>query len=260
MWIDSHCHLDFVRVNGSLETIIRECERQEVDHIVVPSVDPSNLVSVIDLSRQFKHVSFALGFHPMYIDKLKEGDLENLDNWISKSEEIIALGEIGLDFFERKDNIDQQEDIFVHQLKLAQKYDLPVIMHVRGAIDRVLKNLRRYSVRGGIAHAFNGSMQQASQFIELGFKLGFGGAMTYERAKHLQMLAAQIPLDAIVLETDAPDIAPSWLTKGTANSPSQLAKIGAFLAQLRNTPLGEIASITSQNCLMALPKLNKLYT
>ena len=260
MWIDSHCHLDFVSINYSLETIIRECERQDVDHILVPSVDPSNLESVIDLSRQFKHVSFALGFHPMYIDKLKEGDLENLDNWISENEEIVALGEIGLDFFERQDNIDQQEDIFVHQLKLAQKYDLPVIMHVRGAIDRVLKNLRRYSVRGGIAHAFNGSMQQASQFIELGFKLGFGGAMTYDRAKHLQRLATQIPLDAIVLETDAPDIAPSWLKKGAANTPSQLAKIGAFLAQLRNIPVEEIARITSQNCLAALPKLNKLYT
>ena len=260
MWIDSHCHLDFITVNGSLETIIRECERQDVDHIVVPSVDPSNLESVIDLSRQFKHVSFALGFHPMYIDKLKEGDLENLDNCISGNTEIIALGEIGLDFFERQDNIDQQEAIFVHQLKLAQKYDLPVIMHVRGAIDRILKNLRRYSVRGGIAHAFNGSMQQASQFIELGFKLGFGGAMTYDRAKHLQRLATQIPLDAIVLETDAPDIAPSWLTKGTSNTPSQLAKIGAFLAQLRNIPTEEIARITSQNCLKVLPKLNRLYT
>jgi TatD DNase family protein len=260
MWIDSHCHLDFISINRSLEAIIRECERQEVDHIIVPSVDPSNLESVIDLSRQFKHVSFALGFHPMYIDKLKEGDLENLDNCISGNTEIIALGEIGLDFFERKDNIDQQEEIFVDQLKLARKYDLPVIMHVRGAIDRILKNLRRYSVRGGIAHAFNGSMQQASQFIELGFKLGFGGAMTYERAKHLQMLATQIPLDAIVLETDAPDIAPSWLTKGTPNTPSQLAKIGVFLAQLRNIPAEEIARITSQNCLKVLPKLNKLYT
>ncbi len=132
MWIDSHCHLDFISINDSLETIISECERQEVDHIVVPSVDPSNLVSVIDLSRQFKHVSFALGFHPMYIDKLKEGDLENLDNWISENEEIIALGEIGLDFFERKDNIDQQEAIFVHQLKLAKKYDLPVIYACSG--------------------------------------------------------------------------------------------------------------------------------
>ena len=172
----------------------------------------------------------------------------------------VAIGEIGLDLFIEKDNQSFQEEVFLAQLKIAKKFDLPVIMHVRGAIDLVLKNLRRIKVRGGIAHAFNGSFQQAQQLIDLGFKLGFGGAMTYPRAKHIQTLAKELPIEAIVLETDSPDMPPSWLASDTINQPKELSKIAEFFCHLRGMEPLKTADIIRSNTIQAIPKLTELYT
>jgi TatD DNase family protein len=232
--------------------------------MVIPAVTPGNFEQVVRLSIQNKHCSYALGIHPMFIDKAKAEDIAKLDTLISETlqqkNKLVAIGEIGLDFFVTKENQALQEFYFKEQLLVAKKYDLPVILHVRSAIDDVLKHLRRIKLRSGIAHAFNGSMHQAEAFIALGFKLGFGGAMTYSRAKKIRALAQNLPLESIVLETDAPDMRPAWLEKNEKNSPKELSKIADVLAEIKRMPVSQIIEITRKNSIDVLPKLADLCT
>jgi TatD DNase family protein len=158
----------------------------------------------------------------------------------------VAIGEIGLDFFVPDYDRERQEFYFYEQLKIAREFDLPVLLHIRRAQDTVLKFLRLAKVKGGIAHAFNGSRQQAEEFIKLGFKLGFGGAMTYDRATRLRELAATLPLDSIVLETDAPDIPPAFIGK-TRNSPEYLPRIAETLSELRGMTVAQVSAATTAN-------------
>jgi len=195
----------------------------------------------------------------MHLNSFEDSDLELLEYYLSNNNSV-AVGEIGIDLFVQKNNQTIQENVFLSQLKIAKKFDLPVIMHVRGAIDLVLKNLRKIKVRGGIAHAFNGSFQQADQLIELGFKLGFGGAMTYPRAKHIQALAKELPIEAIVLETDSPDMPPVWLDNGESNQPKELGKIAEFFCHLRGLEPSKTADIIRVNTIEAIPKLGELCT
>jgi TatD DNase family protein len=191
----------------------------------------------------------------------QEADLALLRDWLAR-EKPVAVGEIGLDLFVTDVDPVRQEFFFVEQLKLAREFDLPVLLHVRRAVDPILKQLRRICVRGGIAHAFNGSVQQAEAFIERGFCLGFGGALTYERALQLRRLATHLPLSSLVLETDAPDIPPHWLYATAAmraqgqpqgrNSPTQLPRIASVLAELRGLSLEALAQATSENARRAL--------
>ena len=259
MLIDSHCHLDALEFSHEQDAIIKNALHHGVEKIIIPAVNRKSFDDVIELRKKFPNCFYALGFHPMYIHDMKDGDIDALEAYL-KTYEPVAVGEIGLDFFVTKDNKTIQEEIFVAQLKLANAFDLPVIMHVRQAIDDVLKNLRRYPVKGGIAHAFNGSMQQAEAFIGLGFKLGFGGAMTYPRATHIQALARSLPIESIVLETDAPDIPPSWLGHQGRNTPGELHQIATFFAELRGMNLASVIETSHQNTLDALPKILQLCT
>ncbi|MSQ80831.1 MAG: TatD family deoxyribonuclease [Candidatus Methylopumilus sp.] len=254
MLIDSHCHLDATEFDGEHAAIVKTALDHGIEKIIIPAVNRKSFDDVIKLSETFPNCFYALGFHPMYIDDMKHDDLHTLQHYLNTYQPI-AVGEIGLDFFVTKENKTLQEEIFVAQLKLAKDFDLPVIMHVRYAIDDVLKYLRRYSVKGGIAHAFNGSLQQAEAFIDLGFKLGFGGAMTYPRATHIQTLAKILPIESIVLETDAPDIPPSWLGHKAKNSPSELYRIATFFADLRCVGLTSVIEASYKNTLDALPKI-----
>jgi TatD DNase family protein len=181
----------------------------------------------------------------MYVDHAQSGDLDVLRATVA-NERPVAIGEIGLDFFVPDYDQEMQEFYFVEQLKIARDAELPVLLHIRRAQDQVLKHLRRVRVCGGIAHAFNGSRQQAGEFIKLGFRLGFGGAMTYPRATRLRELAATLPLEAIVLETDAPDMAPAWIGKGR-NSSETLPQIARTLAELRGVPFEEVVRATGAN-------------
>jgi TatD DNase family protein len=165
------------------------------------------------------------------------------------------VGEIGLDFYVADYDKEQQITYFNQQLALAQTYNLPVILHVRSAIDEVIKILKNYPHIKGIVHAFNGSRQQADQLIKKQFKLGFGGAMTYSRALHIQRLATELPIESIVLETDAPDMNPSWLAKDLDNHPNQLPQIAAFFAQLRNISLEKLALQMKQNLQEVMPQI-----
>jgi TatD DNase family protein len=259
MWIDSHCHMDNILLSQSAEKVISASIAEGVNRIIIPSVSKDNFDEVITIAGKYKQCVYALGFHPMYLSGFEDNDLELLEYYLSNNNSV-AVGEIGLDFFVQKNNQSLQENVFLAQLKIAKKFDLPVIMHVRGAIDLVLKNLRKTKVRGGIAHAFNGSFQQAHQLIELGFKLGFGGAMTYPRASHLQALAKELPIEAIVLETDSPEMPPAWLVNGENNQPKELGKIAEFFCHLRGLEPSKTADIIRVNTIEAIPKLGELCT
>lgn len=262
--IDTHCHLDAKEFELDRAAVIQQSVATGVDMMVVPAVAPENFNQVAVLAKENKHCSYALGIHPMFIDGAKPDDIPRLDTLVSETlqheNKLVAIGEIGLDFYVTKENKATQEFYFREQLLIAKKYDLPVILHVRSAIDDVLKHLRRIKLRSGIAHAFNGSMHQADAFIALGFKLGFGGAMTHTRAKKIRALAQNLPLESIVLETDSPDIPPAWLGRNEKNSPKELMKIATVLADIRGISVSQIIEITRKNSIQVLPKLADLFT
>lgn len=257
--VDSHCHLDAAEFDVDRDVVIARAKQAGVTAIVLPAVERANFDAVLDTSRRHPECFPALGIHPMYVDRATPADLVLLERALADHRPV-AVGEIGLDYFVECHDAAQQALFFVEQLKLARKFDLPVLLHIRRAQDDILKHLRRIKVRGGIAHAFNGSRQQAEAFIEQGFKLGFGGAMTWPRALRIRELAATLPLESIVLETDAPDIPPEWLGRAGRNSPEQLPKIAQVLADLRGQELAEIVDATTQNVLNVLPKLPQLCT
>ncbi|RTZ47803.1 TatD family deoxyribonuclease [Candidimonas sp. SYP-B2681] len=266
MLIDTHCHLDAREFDADRDAVIERARKQAVHAIVIPAVARSNFEAVRALACSFQGGSYALGIHPISVPDAKESDLVELERRIERSlsdHRFVAIGEIGLDFFipalKETGMRVKQEAFYVAQLDLALRYDLPVLLHVRRSQDLLLKHLRRRPKIGGIAHAFNGSFQQAGQFIEQGFTLGFGGAMTFTRALQIRRLAEQLPLDTLVLETDAPDIPPEWLVKPGAaaprNEPFEVARIADVLAGLRQTTTEDITAATAANALRSLPRL-----
>jgi len=273
-WIDTHCHLDAMQWHGDMADVALRASAAGVVHCVIPAVAVSNFPVVRRLAEQFGY-SYALGIHPTCVPQAKEADLDTLDAELSlrrSDPRLVAVGEIGLDFFVPElmtsATRERQEFFYREQLKLAKKHTLPVILHVRRSADRLLKHLRLIQPAvgwRGIAHAFNGSRQQADEFIKLGFKLGFGGAVTFDTALQLQRLATDSPLTALVMETDSPDIPPHWLYTTVAdralgkpqgrNQPAELPRIAQQVAALRGIPLITLAQATTANALQALPKL-----
>ena len=245
MWIDSHCHLQAAEFDADRAMVWQEAYALGVREALLPAVGLADCARVDACCAQYSGLRPAYGIHPLYVDSALERDLDGLNNLL-KSSRPVAIGEIGLDGFVAGMDSGRQEFFFVAQLELARAFDLPVMLHVRKATDTVLKHLRRIRVRGGIAHAFNGSRQQADAFLKLGFKLGFGGSLTYSGSTHIRALAQNLPEEALALETDAPDIPPCWLNRGR-NTPGQLPAIGKALAELRATSVEHIASVTRQN-------------
>lgn len=270
-WIDTHCHLDAAEFDADRDTVRENAKSLGVETCIIPAVMASHFDEVRLLAHRFED-AYALGIHPLYTPQAEDKDLATLDTHLHAHRDdprLVALGEIGLDGFVPEINTAEafakQTHFFEAQLQIAQRHQLPVILHVRRSADGLLKGLRQFPVSGGIAHAFNGSLQQAKMFIEMGFKLGFGGAMTYDRATKLRALATELPLSALVLETDAPDIPPHWMyttaedrEKGKPqgrNSPAELPRIATVLAELRGISLEELATATSANARQALPRL-----
>jgi TatD DNase family protein len=248
--IDSHIHLDAGEFDADRTAVIRRALDAGVSRFVIPAVGVFNFDSVRKLAADLPGSVCALGIHPLYVDAAQESDIEVLRQQLARGG-VCAVGEIGLDGFVEGADHARQEWFFVEQLKLARDFDLPVILHVRRAQDRVLKYLRRHRPRAGIAHAFNGSVQQAQIFIDLGFMLGFGGAMTYSGSTRIRELAASVPLEHLVLESDAPDIPPTWLPQGR-NEPENVARFAALLAELRGVGVAMIAGQTTANAQLAL--------
>ena len=256
MLIDTHCHLDAAEFDADRLSVIQAARAGGVGGFLVPAVGASNFDAVAALSAAHPDVVYAVGIHPMYVRQAREPDLDILRERLAGGG-AVAVGEIGLDGFVQDGSMPLQLRYFEAQLRLAKAFELPVILHVRRAQDDVLKLLRRVRPPGGIAHAFNGSVQQAEAFIKLGFRLGFGGAMTYDGSRRIRQLAAELPMSAIVLETDAPDIPPSW-GAGLRNDPANLPRFAEVLAGLRGMPLDELIEATGANALAAVPGLQRL--
>lgn len=253
MLIDTHCHLDAAEFDADRDEVADRATAAGVGIIVVPAVEVGNFADVERTCARYAACLPAWGIHPMYVDRARDEDLGALRAQL-RDKSAVAVGEIGLDHFVPGLDRQRQERFFVEQLKIARDFDLPVLLHIRRAQDAVLKQLRRIGVRGGIAHAFNGSRQQAEEFIKLGFKLGFGGAMTYARATRLRELAAGLPLEAIVLETDAPDMAPAF-AESRRNTPEYLPRIAGELALLRAIAPSEVEQATGANAARVIPAL-----
>ncbi len=243
MLIDTHCHLDAEEFDPDRNDVIERSRAAGVSAFVIPAVEHANFEKVLEISAAHLACYPALGIHPMYVERAVEEDLEALK---SRAPESIAIGEIGLDFYIENFDRERQVHFFEAQLRIARDLDLPVLLHIRRAQDVVLSILRRIRVKGGIAHAFNGSFEQAREFHKLGFRLGFGGAVTRDRATRIRSLAENLPLEAIVLETDSPDMPPSFIGRAR-NSPEYLPQIAKVIADLRKMPEAELAFTTTEN-------------
>jgi TatD DNase family protein len=269
MWIDTHCHLDAAEFEPDRQQVVERARAAGVHTWVLPAVSVDHFGTLQKLAREL-HCPYALGIHPLYVDRSTPQDLERLEQSLMDARDdplLVAVGEIGLDFFVPGLDHERQRTFYLAQLRLARDRGLPVLLHVRRSADGLLQGLRRLEVVGGIAHAFNGSDQQAQAFIDRGFKLGFGGAMTFDRALRIRHLAQSVPMEAVVLETDAPDIPPQWLYRTAAeraagrlsrNEPSELPRIAQSLAELRAMSLVDVATRTALNARQALPALDRL--
>lgn len=257
MLIDTHCHLDAVEFDADRDAVLARAFSAGVGAIVVPAIASSNFDAVRALAAADRRVVYALGIHPLYVGQASDDDLERLRRRVAASiadERFVAIGEIGLDFFVEGHDRERQQRFLVEQLRIARDFDLAVVLHVRRAHDQVLAQLRRVKPLTGIAHAFNASVQQAMQFLDLGFVLGFGGAMTYDRALRIRRLARELPAHAHVLETDAPDIAPEWIAR-ERNEPGELVRIAQSFAALRGVSPERASTDTAENAHRALPRL-----
>jgi TatD DNase family protein len=274
MWIDTHCHLDAAEFDADRDAVRDAAAQAGVTRCVIPAVHAAHWQQVAQLAERHGD-AYALGIHPLFVPQAQETHLQALDRALHARRDdprLVAVGEIGLDFFMPQLCTAQMRErqwwCYTAQLKLAQKHGLPVILHVRHSVDLVLKGLRQCPVISGIAHAFNGSVQQAQAFVDLGFALGFGGTLTYERSLQLRRLASAVPLNALVLETDAPDMPPQWRYQTAAqraqglpqgrNSPAELPRIAQVMAHLRALPLAQLAVHTSANACRVLPQLGVL--
>ena len=280
MWIDTHCHLDAAEFDLDRPAVVRRARDACVSCLVLPAVEAGNFDSVRRLAHEHR-LAYALGIHPLATDRADDADLERLQDALQTHRDdprLVAVGEIGLDHFVPPSGPERalalardrsrQVHFYVAQLKLARDAGLPVILHVRRSADGLMQGLRRVPVAGGIAHAFNGSAVQARHFVECGLKLGFGGAMTFERALQIRALAVAMPENALVIETDSPDIPPHWLYRTAAertgsvaqarNEPAELPRIGSTLAALRGWSVEHTAAVTRANALAALPRLRSL--
>jgi TatD DNase family protein len=274
-WIDTHCHLDAREFDADRPAVVARANAAGVTMQVIPAVGVFNFDAVRRLAHEHG-LAYALGIHPLCVGDAPDEDLERLEQALrdhADDPRLVAVGEIGVDLFlpGLVAIRPRQEHFYREQLKIARRAGLPVLVHVRRSSDAVLAGLRRIEVPGGIAHAFNGSDQQAGHFVERGFRLGFGGSVTFETAHQIRRAAAAVPASALVLETDSPDIPPHWLYRTAAergasvpplpqarNEPAEVARIAQSLAQLRGLSMAELAAQTRANAHAVMPKLAAL--
>lgn len=247
---DTHCHLDVEEFAADREAVLTRARAAGVSRQVIPAVDAAGWDHLLAFCRGEEGLYPALGLHPIYTDHHRDEDLARL-RMLLVSERPVAIGEIGLDYFIPDADVAKQQAIFEAQLALAEEFQLPVLLHVRKAHDQVLQTLKGFKLVGGIAHAFSGSLHQAEQYRAFGFRFGFGGMLTYERSTRIRKLAVELPLESIVLETDAPDMSPS-AHHGERNSPEYLPQVATVLAELRGLSVEEVAARTTANALQLL--------
>ena len=267
MCLDTHCHLDASEFDLDREAVIERAVATGVAGVLIPAVQAKDFNTVKQLAHhaasKLPATYYTLGIHPLYTPQAQKQDIATLKQAIEMSLDdprFVGIGEIGLDYFVPELDGEVQAYFFEEQLALAEQFDLPVILHVRRSQDAIVKALRSKKISGGIAHAFNGSFQQAENFMKLNFVMGFGGAMTHPRALQIRRLAKELPADSIVLETDAPDIPPVWLSGEVVsrNVPGELPQISSELAQLRDALVSQTQHICTQNTLRVMPRWRDL--
>ncbi len=260
---DSHCHLDFDAFQHDIPTLLQRCQQANIDNIVIPTIGPSNWRKVLNFVKQYSSESLrlhpCLGIHPWYLHELSTNSLTELESLVAKHLPLItAIGEAGIDGVIAKEhnNLQQQIDVFDNQLLLAKKFNLAIIVHHRRSHQHILPLLKKHKLsNAGVIHAFSGSYQQACQYIDLGFKLGIGGTITYPRAEKTIKAVKRLPLDSLVLETDAPAM-PLNGFQGQDNSPLRLIDVFHCLTTIRSESDADIASALAANIQTILPKIS----
>jgi len=247
--VDSHCHIDLKPFDNDRSAVLQRANAAFVDDIIVPAITANRWEHLKRIADKYSSVHPAYGLHPMFMSAHRVEHLDDLEQWL-QAENAVALGECGLDFFIQSEQSEAakkaQLHLFSSQLSIATQYKLPVIIHSRKSLDLVLKEIRQKSTLRGVVHSFSGSQQQAHQLIDQGFYLGFGGPITYTRAKNLRRLVTNLPLDALLLETDAPD-QPDALHYGQRNEPAWLHTIAQTIADLRHITYEEVVTTTTRN-------------
>ena len=250
---DTHCHIDVEEFAADRMQVLAAAREAGVRDLLVPAVRQATWPDLLALCAGDAHLYPALGLHPVYLEHHRASHVQDLADAVT-AHKPVAIGEIGLDWAVDGLDRDYQQKLLEGQLEIAQSTGLPVVLHVRKAHDAMLDTLQRFNLKGGFCHAFNGSLQQGERYVEMGFRLGFGGMLTFERSSRLRRLAVELPLEAIVLETDAPDLTVAS-HRFERNSPAYLPEILKTLATLRGLPESEIARVTTDNAhqVLALP-------
>ncbi len=241
--IDTHCHMD---LTNDVDTIIMEADNNNVKRMIISGCDKKSIRDGLEIIYRYDEIFMTAGFHPDEADNITDKDLEDLEKVIVTNKKIIGIGEIGLDYYHNEDNKEKQKEIFEKQLKLAEKYDLPVVIHSRDSIQDIYDILATHHNRG-VIHCFSGSLEMAREFVKLGFYLGIGGVITFKNSK-LKEIFEEITLDNIVLETDSPYLAPEPY-RGRPNAPKNIKIVAQYLAKLLNVSLQEVTEKTFDNTL-----------
>lgn len=251
--IDSHSHLDAVEFDADRDTVLDRARAAGVVRQILPAIAFEAFAGLRDLCAAESGLYPAYGLHPMYLAKHKPEHLGELAHWIER-EKPVAVGECGLDFYIPELDAETQRFYFRRQLEMARDFSLPAIVHARRALDEVIATIRRVGKLRGVVHSFAGSAEQAAQLWKCGFLIGLGGPLTYPRARRLREIAAKMPLEFLLLETDSPD-QPLHGHQGARNEPALLAQVCACVAELRRVDPAEIAAATTANAerLFALP-------
>ena len=243
MYIDSHCHLS-KEYYEDLDEIINKAQAKEVDIIIISGCDKKGIIEAIETKNKYENIYATIGFHPSEVDTTTDEDLIWLENLIKENNKIIALGEIGLDYFWVKDNKEKQRTLFKKQLDIAKKIKLPVIIHSREATQETYDILKEYNLTG-IIHCYSGSIEMAKKYVQLGYKLGIGGVITFKNTK-LDEVVSTIDLQDITLETDSPYLAPDPY-RGQQNSPENIPLIAEKIAAIKKTTKQKVGDVTSNN-------------
>ncbi len=243
--IDSHVHLDDPRFDEDRDAVLARARHAGVDAFVVPGTTTASWPKIAALAATDDGIHPAYGLHPWFMDRHGAGDLEALDAWLG-DHPAVALGECGLDFLRGDEDRDAQLELFRGQLELARRHDLPLIVHALKSVDAVLRELRRRPGLRGVLHSFSGSLQQAEQAWRLGFRIGIVATVGFERARRLRSVVAAMPLEALLIETDAPD-QPGPQRRGERNEPAWLPEHLAVMAELRGETVDDLARHLDDN-------------
>ncbi|MBC8519591.1 MAG: TatD family hydrolase [Gammaproteobacteria bacterium] len=249
--IDSHCHLDFPDFDRDRDKVISNCIALGVDQIIIPGVSSLQWDKALQLRKKQSCLRVAIGLHPLFLAQHTTEDLTALDTVLSSNSDIVAVGEIGLDYYLPDSDRQGQRELFIRQLDIAREHKRPLLLHVRKAHQEAVQILHEHNHYGGVVHAFSGSLEQAQQYIEMGFLIGVGGVVTRPNAAKLHRTVREVSLHSIALETDAPDLPPVW-ARGERNSPEQLPAIAQAIADIRGESLDRVAEESTKNIVNVL--------